>query len=184
MSFFSLIQSRRSVRLFKETPVEAEKLHRILEACNLAPSAGNLQGYEIYVVTDPEQRQALVRAALGQEFLAQAPVDLVFCANPQRSAVKYSQRGAGAVFCPRCHHCLHLCHARCPAARPGHCLGGRFPGRTRPPGCKSSCRPAACSDPAHRLCRRRPKTPPAAGSLTWYTVSILVGNTIGHLMFI
>jgi len=93
MDFFSLIQSRRSIRLFKDTPVEVEKLQKILEACNLAPSAGNLQGYEIYVVTDPEQRQALVRAALGQEFLSQAPVDLVFCANPQRSAVKYGKRG-------------------------------------------------------------------------------------------
>jgi nitroreductase len=93
MSFFSLIQARRSVRLFKDTPVEAEKLQKILEVCNLAPSAGNLQGYEIYLVTSPEQRQALVMAALGQEFLVQAPVDLVFCANPQRSAVKYGKRG-------------------------------------------------------------------------------------------
>jgi len=93
MDFFSLIQSRRSIRLFKDTPIEAEKLQKILEAANLAPSAGNLQGYEIYVVIDPEQRQALARAALGQPFLAQAPVDLVFCANPQRSAVKYGKRG-------------------------------------------------------------------------------------------
>jgi len=93
MSFFSLIQTRRSVRLFKDTPVEAEKLQKILEACNLAPSAGNLQGYEIYVVTIPEQRQGLVMAALGQGFLAQAPVDLVFCANPQRSEGKYGKRG-------------------------------------------------------------------------------------------
>ena len=93
MDFFSLIQSRRSIRLFKDTPIEAEKLQKILEAANLAPSAGNLQGYEIYVVIDPEQRQALVMAALGQGFLAQAPVDLVFCANPQRSAVKYGKRG-------------------------------------------------------------------------------------------
>jgi nitroreductase len=93
MSLFSLIQFRRSVRLFKDIPVEGEKLQKILEACNLAPSAGNLQGYEIYVVTSPEQRQGLVMAALGQGFLAQAPVDLVFCANPQRSAVKYGARG-------------------------------------------------------------------------------------------
>jgi nitroreductase len=93
MSLFSLIQFRRSVRLFKDIPVEGEKLQKILEACNLAPSAGNLQGYETYVVTSPEQRQGLVMAALGQGFLAQAPVDLVFCANPQRSAVKYGARG-------------------------------------------------------------------------------------------
>jgi nitroreductase len=93
MSFFSLIQSRRSIRLFQDTPVETEKLQKILEACNLAPSAGNLQGYEIYVITSQEQKQALVMAALGQGFLAQAPVDLVFCANPQRSTGRYGKRG-------------------------------------------------------------------------------------------
>jgi nitroreductase len=93
MDFFSIIQNRRSIRLFKDTPVEPEKLQKILEAANLAPSAGNLQGYEIYVITDLKQRQGLVKAALGQEFLAQAPVDLIFCTNPQRSAVKYGKRG-------------------------------------------------------------------------------------------
>lgn len=93
MDFFELIQTRRSIRLFKETPVEPEKLQAILEAANAAPSAGNLQGYEIYLVTRLEQRRALVKAAGGQEFLAQAPLNLVFCANPPRSAVKYGQRG-------------------------------------------------------------------------------------------
>jgi len=93
MDFFPLIQTRRSVRLYQDTPIEPEKLQKILEAANLAPSAGNLQGYEIYVITRLEQRHGLVKAALGQEFLAQAPVDLIFCANPARSAVKYSKRG-------------------------------------------------------------------------------------------
>jgi nitroreductase len=40
----------------------------------------------------PQTNQALVRAALGQPFLAQAPVVLVFCAHPARTA-KYGQRG-------------------------------------------------------------------------------------------
>lgn len=93
MDFFDLIQTRCSVRLYQDTPVEPEKLQKILAAANLAPSAGNLQAYEIYVITDLKQKQGLVKAALGQEFLAQAPVDLVFCANPQRSAIKYGKRG-------------------------------------------------------------------------------------------
>jgi len=93
MDFFDIIKTRRSVRLYQDAPVEPEKLQAILEAANIAPSAGNLQGYEFYLVTRLETRQALVKAALGQEFLAQAPVSLVFCANPQRSSVKYSKRG-------------------------------------------------------------------------------------------
>lgn len=93
MEFYSVIESRRSVRLYQETPVEAEKLHKIFEAANLAPSAGNLQGYEIYQITRFEQRQGLDQAAYGQSFLSQAPVVLVFCANPQRSSVRYRDRG-------------------------------------------------------------------------------------------
>jgi nitroreductase len=93
MDFFKIVEDRRSMRKFAEIPVEEEKLHKILETANRAPSAGNLQGYEIYVVRKLEQRQALVKAAGDQEFLAEAPVVLVFCADPTRSAVKYGERG-------------------------------------------------------------------------------------------
>lgn len=93
MDFFTLIQTRRSVRLYQDTPIETDKLQKILESANLAPSAGNLQGYEIFVITQLEQRQALVKAAYRQDFLAQAPLVLIFCTNPQRSSGQYSQRG-------------------------------------------------------------------------------------------
>jgi nitroreductase len=93
MDFLELIHNRHSVRSFSQRSVEAEKLQKILEAANSAPSAGNLQAYEIYVVTESAQKKALARAALGQDFVAAAPVVLVFCQNPTRSARKYRQRG-------------------------------------------------------------------------------------------
>ena len=93
MDFFSVIESRRSVRLYQEAPIEPEKLQKVLEAADLAPSAGNLQGYEIYLITNLEQRQGLDQAAYGQTFISQAPVVLVFCANPSRSSVRYRDRG-------------------------------------------------------------------------------------------
>lgn len=92
MEFQELIRARRSVRAFEDRPVEAEKLNAILEAANLAPSAGNLQAYEIYKVTSARVRAALARAA-DQPFVAQAHVVLVFFANPGRSARKYGARG-------------------------------------------------------------------------------------------
>ena len=94
MDFFKIVEDRRSMRKYAEIPVEEEKLQLILETANKAPSAGNLQGYEIYVVRKLEQRQALVKAAWDQDFLAEAPEVLIFCANPSRSAVKYGERGA------------------------------------------------------------------------------------------
>ena len=93
MEFFTIVEDRRSMRKYAEIPVEEEKLQKIFETANKAPSAGNLQGYEIYVVRKLEHRQALVKAAWDQEFLAEAPVVLIFCANPARSAERYNERG-------------------------------------------------------------------------------------------
>jgi nitroreductase len=98
MDFFDIIATRHSMRKYAETQLEEEKLQKILAATNRAPSDGNLQGYEIYVVRRLEQRLALVKAAGDQEFLAEAPVVLVFCADPARSAVKYGKRGK-TLYC-------------------------------------------------------------------------------------
>lgn len=93
MEFIHLIEERHSTRGYAPTPVEEQKLQYILAAANRAPSAGNKQGYEIYVVRNLEQRQSLVKAAGGQEFLAEAPLVLVFCANPARLVEWYGKRG-------------------------------------------------------------------------------------------
>ena len=93
MDLFDAIARRRSIRSFKSTPVTRKDLDTILETINRAPSAGNLQAYEIYLVEDSQKRLALSRAAYDQEFLFQAPVVLVFCTNPARCK-RYRDRGA------------------------------------------------------------------------------------------
>lgn len=98
MEFFEVVRSRHSIRAFTAKPVEAEKLQVILETANRAPSAGNLQAYEIYAVTRRTILNALARAALDQEFVAQAPLALVFCAHPACSARRYGQRGV-TLYC-------------------------------------------------------------------------------------
>jgi nitroreductase len=93
MEFSDLVRQRCSIRAFEPAPVDDRQLEVILSAANRAPSAGNLQAYEIYVVKDFEVRKRLAQAALNQDFIAQAPVALVFCAHPQRSSVRYRERG-------------------------------------------------------------------------------------------
>jgi nitroreductase len=93
MDYFELIQARRSIRAYQPRPVEEDKLTRILEAARRSPSAGNLQAYMIVIVRDAATRKALSRAALNQDFLAQAPVVLAFFADQQRAATKYHKRG-------------------------------------------------------------------------------------------
>jgi nitroreductase len=92
------MRARHSVRTYQARSIEEEKLQQILAAANRAPSAGNLQAYEIVLVRDASVQRALVRAALDQEFLAQAPIVLVFCTHGDLSQRKYGPRGAD-LYC-------------------------------------------------------------------------------------
>ena len=95
MELRDAIYNRHSIRAFKDEPVEEEKLLRILEDANQAPSAGNLQARDFIVIQDKKTKIEVARAALDQGFVAQAPVIIVVCANMARSAAKYGRRGAG-----------------------------------------------------------------------------------------
>jgi nitroreductase len=98
MQFSDVIDRRCSIRAFRATPVEEEKIKAILAASQLAPSAGDLQAYQIVVVRDAETKALLAKAALGQQFIAEAPVVLAFFADIRRSKAQYGSRGA-ALFC-------------------------------------------------------------------------------------
>lgn len=93
MDLIETIKKRQSVRAFQSRPVEADKLQTLLETVNLAPSAGNLQGYRIFIIHAAQLKKDLAAAALGQEFIAQAPVLLLFCADRGRSGAQYRERG-------------------------------------------------------------------------------------------
>ena len=93
MDFFDVVQARQSVRAYADRAVEPGSLKRILEALNRAPSAGNLQAYEVILVRHPDRKRALVEASGGQDFVGAAPIVLVFCAHPARSAPRYHERG-------------------------------------------------------------------------------------------
>lgn len=90
---FEIITRRRSVRSFRSDPVPDDLIDRLIEAARWAPSAGNMQPWEFYVVRDERTRRMLAVASWGQDFLARAPVVIVVCAVPGRSAVRYGERG-------------------------------------------------------------------------------------------
>lgn len=98
MDFFETVHARQSVRAYQSKPVEPKQLEAILAAANQSPSAGNVQGYEILVVRDASTIQALAKACFNQSFITQAPVLLVFCADPVRSGAKYGASGE-RLFC-------------------------------------------------------------------------------------
>lgn len=92
------IEERRSVRAFKPDPIPEPTLSRIIGCALLAPSAGNIQPWQFWVVKRPEVKAALARAAYDQEFVSDAPVVIVVAAEPRRSAARYGNRGA-ELYC-------------------------------------------------------------------------------------
>jgi nitroreductase len=80
MALIDIIKKRYSVRDFKDTPVEDEKLRQILEAAQMAPSACNNQPCFCIVIRDPAKKQRL-RPAYNREWFINAPVIIAVCVD-------------------------------------------------------------------------------------------------------
>jgi len=98
MDVLEAIKGRRSIRAYTSQEVPEQLVSKLIEAACWAPSAGNIQPWEFIIVRNPETKQRLVEAALGQSFIAEAPVVIVVCANERRSAERYGDRGS-SLFC-------------------------------------------------------------------------------------
>jgi len=91
MNVIDAIKTRKSVRAYRDQPVEDAKLAAILEAARLAPSASNRQEWRFVLVRDPETRRKISEIAGSQEFIAEAPVVIVACAETDGRIMKCGQ---------------------------------------------------------------------------------------------
>lgn len=98
MDVFEAIFSRRSIRKFKKKPVEDELIWKILEAGKWAPSAGNMQSWEVILVKNDDIKEKLVAAAYLRTFIGEAPLIMVLCANTHVAAAMYNERGT-ELYC-------------------------------------------------------------------------------------
>ena len=71
------IYTRVSVRQYEDRPVEPEKITEILRAGMQAPSCGNQQPWEFYVVTNKEKLIALSESHRYAGCAANAPAAIV-----------------------------------------------------------------------------------------------------------
>jgi len=94
------INKRRSIRRFKSTPVEDEKIELVLEAARQAPSWGNTQCWRFVVVRDAEIRNRLADTGFGvggghpniaTEAMRVAPVAIVACAELGKAGCSYRE---------------------------------------------------------------------------------------------
>ncbi|MFQ5803934.1 MAG: nitroreductase family protein [Candidatus Methylomirabilales bacterium] len=97
MEVLEVIKERRSVRQFKRMPLPPQTFDALVDALRWAPSAGNLQSRKFYFVLNNGLKAQLARAALDQDFIGQAPLAVVACAD-HRIAWRYGERGV-RLYC-------------------------------------------------------------------------------------
>lgn len=93
MSVLELIKKRRSIRRFQEKQIPDEYIDKFIEALIWAPSGGNLQPRKFFFVTNPDVKKSLASAAHDQKFIADAPLAIVCCADIEKGAPRYGDRG-------------------------------------------------------------------------------------------
>lgn len=87
------MQGRTSIKKYTREGVSRDKLGRILEAARWAPSAGNMQSWEMIVVEDQDLKDRLSQYAYNQEHLREAPVNIVILGDKDKARRKFGDRG-------------------------------------------------------------------------------------------
>ena len=84
MDVIEAIRDRRSIRKYKSTEVEMEKIDTILQAGRWAPSASNKQPWHFIVVRDETMRKKLAEVHNYGRFMAESPVVIVVLGDPSK----------------------------------------------------------------------------------------------------
>jgi len=97
--FSSLIQKRRSIRKFREKPVENEKIEVLIETALRSPSSRGYNPWEFIVVTEPDLLEKLSSAKMhGSQFLKNAPLGIVVCADEDKCDVWVEDCSIASTF--------------------------------------------------------------------------------------
>ena len=102
MEFSELIQKRYSVRAYRSTPVEEEKLLEVLEAARLAPTAANRQSFQI-IVLNTEGREEELNRIYKAKWFTQAPLIIAAVGVPagnwiRKDGKNYNDLDVGIVM--------------------------------------------------------------------------------------
>lgn len=84
MDFSELIHKRFSCRHYSPKPIEADKLHLVLEAARLAPTAANRQPFQIIVIQTEKHNAEDLQRIYPKEWFVQPPQILCVCSLPDQ----------------------------------------------------------------------------------------------------
>jgi nitroreductase len=93
MNIFESIISWRPTKKFESKHIDDKLIGVMLHMATHAASAGNMQAWQFIVVRDDEIKKKLCSVALDQKQVAEAPIDIVVCADLEKANLRYSTRG-------------------------------------------------------------------------------------------
>lgn len=97
--FIDLVRKRRSIRKYRQQPVEQEKIDLLIETALRACSSRGVQPWEFVVITDPQTMAQLAAAKPhGSAFLKDAPLAFAVCADSAKTDVWVEDASIAAVF--------------------------------------------------------------------------------------
>jgi nitroreductase len=97
--FLDLISNRRSIRKFKNKPIEKEKITSIIEAALRSPSSKGNNPWRFIIIEDKGLLEKLSKAKPhGATFLKGAPLGIVVCGDISESDVWIEDASIASVF--------------------------------------------------------------------------------------
>ncbi len=84
-TLMQLIETRRSIRSYKDQEIEEDKLNYVLQAFRKAPSAKNLQPWKLVVIKNKKILTDIAIACNNQTFMEEAPVIIAACAKEEEA---------------------------------------------------------------------------------------------------
>lgn len=94
-----LLRKRRSIRKFTVEKISPETIETIIEAALRSPSSRGINPWEFILVDDPEILGKLAKSKQhGSEFLKNAPLAIVVCADSTKSDVWVEDCSIAAII--------------------------------------------------------------------------------------
>lgn len=107
--FLDLIECRRSIRKFKDKPIEKEKIDTLIEAALRSPSGKSINPLQFIVIQDKILLEKLAKAKPhGSGFLKGAALGIVVCGDASKSDVWVEDASIASIFIHLAAHDLGL----------------------------------------------------------------------------
>ncbi len=126
METLECIRKRRSIRKYKDKPIEWDNVVKILDAARMAPSSGNIQNWKFVVLKEPANIKKISKACYDQDWISEAPVVIVATADPEQTERFYGVRGERLYSAQNCAAAIENMLLTATALGLGSCWVGAF----------------------------------------------------------